>query len=83
MGVLHETHFAKAIEDSITESGQINVPPEREGGLWKVITLALRCPSCDSTKTKALTGKRINSQGLNEQYRCCVDCRVRFRVILE
>ena len=63
--------------------GQINVPPKSRTSLWKVITPALRCPICGSTETKADTGKRVNGQGLKEQYRRCVTCHIRFRLILE
>ena len=69
-------------EDLATEQ-QINVPPDREGGLWKVITTALRCPRCASTRTKAYTGKRRHGRGLTEHYRHCGDCKLRFRVIQE
>ncbi len=62
---------------------QINVPPVGDRGLWKVITSALRCPSCQSTHHKAETGKRINHDGLLEQYRWCDACHIRFRVVFE
>lgn len=67
----------------LSEDLQINVAPNRAGGLWKVITHALRCPQCQSVDTKALTGKRLNSEGLYEQYRQCTSCQLRFRLILE
>ncbi|MEM8944321.1 MAG: hypothetical protein AAGD11_03985 [Planctomycetota bacterium] len=67
----------------LCEDPQINVAPNRAGGLWKVITHALRCPQCQSIDTKALTGKRLNGEGLLEQYRQCTSCQLRFRLILE
>ncbi|MEN0110421.1 MAG: hypothetical protein AAF805_06820 [Planctomycetota bacterium] len=62
---------------------QINVPPERDGGLWKIIVPAIRCPVCGSNHTKAITGKRSTSGGLAEHYHVCAACRVRFRVVYE
>ncbi len=65
------------------EGGQINVPPKWKGALWKVICSAIRCPRCGSSQSKAMTGKRTNSQGLSEHYRSCDDCGLRFRVVFE
>ncbi len=75
--------FGDSQQSSHLEGGQLNIPPAREGGLWKVITSALRCPACGSRETKANTGKRENSQGLQEHYRECAACHLRFRVIQE
>ena len=36
-----------------------------------------------STQTKSKTGKRLNSEGFFEHYRCCLKCDSRFRVIFE
>lgn len=68
-----------------TESleSQINVPPSGQHRLWKVIAAALRCPACGSTSHKAHTGKRLNADGLLEQYRHCEACGVRFRAVFE
>ena len=73
------------VEDRIDSLAgqQINVPPQRDGGLWKVIFPALRCPNCGALDSKARTGKRRNGEGLIEQYRECTSCYLRFRVILE
>ena len=65
------------------EMEQINVPPQHDGRLWKVITRAVRCPRCGSTDSKALTGKRLNGEGLMERYHQCPACELRFRVVLE
>jgi DNA-directed RNA polymerase subunit M/transcription elongation factor TFIIS len=62
---------------------QINIPPTGQHRLWKVIAAALRCPACGSTRHKAHTGKRINADGLLEQYRQCESCGVRFRAVFE
>lgn len=70
-------------DDDTGDGGQINVPPTRPGGLWKVISSAIRCPVCQSTESKALTGKRRNAQGMTEHYRVCAKCDVHFRVVLE
>ena len=70
-------------QEELSPEPQINVAPTRHGGLWKVISSAVRCPICQSTDTKALTGKRRNGQGLLEQYRRCCDCEMRFRLVLE
>ena len=72
-----------ALNDDPDEGGQINVPPRRANALWKVILPGIRCPECESHQTKGLTGKRLNSEGLNEHYRSCVQCETRFRVIYE
>lgn len=65
------------------DGAQINVPPTRARSLWKVIVHALRCPACGGTRTRALTGKRVNADGLREQYRSCRACRTRFRAVYE
>ena len=83
MHVSDEVLLATPEDQACEQLGQINVPPAREGALWKVITSALRCPRCASMDTKAHTGKRVNGQGFVEQYRHCTDCELRFRVILE
>jgi len=62
---------------------QINIPPAGQHRLWKVIAAALRCPACGSTRHKAHTGKRLNADGLLEQYRHCESCGVRFRAVFE
>ena len=62
---------------------QINIPPANDRRLWKVISSALRCPNCGSPDHKAETGKRINSDGLQEQYRHCENCNIRFRAVFE
>lgn len=69
--------------DRPSDGGQINVPPSRRGAVWKVISTAVRCPNCGSTSSKALTGKRVNSEGVSEHYRSCNACGVRFRLVLE
>lgn len=71
------------LPDDGDDAGQINVPPRRMGALWKVIIPAIRCPGCGSTETKAITGKRVTTQGLSEHYRECAACRARFRVVFE
>ncbi|MEM6330108.1 MAG: hypothetical protein AAF790_07660 [Planctomycetota bacterium] len=68
---------------TLGDGAQINVPPNRRGGLWKVISAAIRCPECGSARSKASTGKRINSEGLCEHYRVCSRCGLRFRVVQE
>ena len=68
MRISDEVYVANAEELERDHSGQINVPPAREGALWKVITSALRCPRCASVDTKAHTGKRVNGEGFIEQY---------------
>lgn len=83
---LHPPTFNPPIDrDALDDGplGQINVPPSRPGGLWRVITVAMRCPVCGSVSSKACTGKRVNSAGLFEHYRVCRDCRLRFRVTQE
>ena len=65
------------------EGDQISIPPQRTGALWKVVINSVRCPVCHSTDGKKLTGKRINRDGLQEYYRCCLNCDLRFRVVLE
>ncbi|MEO1495624.1 MAG: hypothetical protein AAFV43_00570 [Planctomycetota bacterium] len=65
------------------EGPQINVEPVGSRALWKVIIPAIRCPVCSSTRTRALTGKRESGEGLNEHYRTCLACELRFRVVHE
>ncbi|MEM1445500.1 MAG: hypothetical protein AAGF84_05545 [Planctomycetota bacterium] len=62
---------------------QINIPPGTGHRLWKAIIPALRCPACGSTQHKAETGKRINGEGMVEQYRRCRVCAIRFRTVFE
>lgn len=83
MTVTENTHAVRIRHGTLTDEAQINVPPQRAGGLWKVITWAVRCPRCNSPHSKALTGKRTNGQGMNEHYRRCANCQLRFRVISE
>jgi transposase-like protein len=64
-------------------SSQINVPPSRAGSLWKVIVPEIKCPACGSVRTFAKTGKRRNGAGMNEHYRQCDGCHIRFRVVFE
>ncbi len=65
------------------DGSQLNVPPAKAGGLWKVVVSNIKCPGCGSDQTKSKTGKRRNSQGLWEHYRECQDCELRFRVVFE
>ena len=65
------------------ENEQINVPPKHRRTLWKVIVPEIKCPRCSSAHTTAITGKRINSEGLKEHYRLCRCCDLRFRVVFE
>lgn len=75
--------FEHGTTEAFADNHQINVEPQRPGGLWKIIIPAIRCPSCGSTQTRALTGKRDSGDGLSEHYRCCVECELRFRVVHE
>ena len=65
------------------EGAQLNIPPTKPGGLWKVVVPGIRCPHCGSDDTKSKTGKRLNGHGLLEHYRLCLACEIRFRVIYE
>ena len=80
-GLSGEADHGADEEESI--GGQINVAPTRRGAVWKVISAAVRCPVCQSTESKALSGKRVNAQGMTEHYRECEACHVRFRLVLE
>ena len=80
-----KTQLADCLDshDQDEESIQLNVPPAGTRGLWKVVVPGIRCPLCGSTQTKSKTGKRLNSEGFFEHYRCCLKCDSRFRVIFE
>ena len=69
--------------DTYERESQINIPPTRNGALWKVIVSGIKCPECGSGETKAITGKRNNADGFSEHYRLCKECDLRFRVIFE